>query len=582
MRRTFLQHTASFAGLLLVSLPLAAQTPSPWSVLDRPRSRAAQPTSPEISPDDLRSRLYVFADDSMGGRVLDSRGNSLGVDYIAREVARMRLVPGGDGGSFFQAVPLSYRTLDSTGTLALDGKSLAPWIDYIPRDQGANAHSIDGVPAVYGGTWGVPASLIAPEAAAGKLVVLAVVPAGYSQGIPGTANRAQVSARFPGAAGIAVAGLDLLPPQIIPFYRDPGPATPLPAGAPQPTFLYIRKALAEQLIGTSLDGARAGTTGRSLTGTPRFFDRPLKYPGRNVVAILPGNDPALKGQYVALGAHNDHVGPTPVPVAHDSQYVINHLFREGGADDPEPRLTASQRDTVNALLATLRRENGGHSARPDSIYNGADDDGSGSMGLLEIAESFAAAQARPRRSLVFVWHTGEELGLFGAAHFAAHPTVPRDSIVAQLNMDMIGRGGPGDVTGNLKSGERIRGDSNYVQLIGSRRLSTELGDLAETVNTSGGHGLRFDYSMDANGHPQNIYCRSDHYEYARFGIPIIFFSTGGHADYHQVTDEPQYVDYERLSRVSRFVAGLAAAVANLGHRVVVDQPRPDPNGACRQ
>lgn len=518
----------------------------------------------------------------MGGRVLDSRGNSLGVDYIAREVARMGLVPGGEGGSFFQSVPLAYRTLDSAGTIALDGKPLTPWIDYIPRDQGANPHSIDGVPAVYGGTWGMPASLIAPEAAAGKLVVLAVVPAGYSQGIPGTANRGQVSARFPGAAGIAVAGLDLLPPQLIPFYREPGPAPPVPVGAPQPTFLYVRKALAEQLIGASLDGAKAGTTGRSLTGTPRFFDRPLDYPGRNVVAILPGSDPALKGQYVALGAHNDHVGATPVPVAHDSMYVINHLFREGGADDPEPRLSPAQRDTVNALLATIRKETDGRSARRDSIYNGADDDGSGSMGLLEIAEYFTAARARPRRSLVFVWHTGEEFGLFGAAHFAAHPTVPRDSIVAQLNMDMIGRGGPGDVTGNLKSGERIRGDSNYVQLIGSRRLSTELGNLAESVNASGGHGLRFDYSMDANGHPQNIYCRSDHYEYARFGIPIIFFSTGGHADYHQVTDEPQYLDYERLSRVSRFVAGLALAVADLDHRVVVDQPKPDPNGACRQ
>lgn len=413
-------------------------------------------------------------------------------------------------------------------------------------------------------------------------MVLAVAPAGYSQGIPGTANRGQVSARFPGAAGIAVAGLDLLPPQIIPFYREPGPAPPPPAGPPQPTFLYVRKALAEQLIGAALDSARAGTIGRSLTGTPRFFDRPLDYPGRNVVAILPGSDAALKGQYVALGAHNDHVGATPVPVPHDSMYVINHLFRAGGADDPEPELTLAQRDTVNRLLATIRKETGGRSARPDSIYNGADDDGSGSMGLLEIAEYFAGTRARPRRSLLFIWHTGEEFGLFGAAYFAAHPTVPRDSIVAQLNMDMIGRGGPGDVTGNLKSGGRIRGDSNYVQLIGSRRLSTELGNLAESVNASGGHRLRFDYSMDANGHPQNIYCRSDHYEYARFGIPIIFFSTGGHADYHQVTDEPQYLDYERLSRVSRFVAGLAAAVANLDHRLVVDQPKPDPNAACRQ
>jgi len=88
--------------------------------------------------------------------------------------------------------------------------------------------------------------------------------------------------------------------------------------------------------------------------------------------------------------------------------------------------------------------------------------------------------------------------------------------------------------------------------------------------------------MDANGHPQNIYCRSDHYAYARFGIPIIFFTTGGHADYHQVTDEPQYLDYDRLTRVSRLVADLAARVANQSSRVLVNKPKPDPRGNCQQ
>ena len=349
-----------------------------------------------------------------------------------------------------------------------------------------------------------------------------------------------------------------------------------------PAFLYIRTALAEQLIGAKLDGAAPGVTGRGLTGSPRFVDQPLAHPARNVVGMIPGSDPALKGQYVVLGAHNDHVGYTARPVAHDSMYVINHLYRQGGADDPTPRPSPAQFDSVNALLATIRQETGGRSARPDSIYNGADDDASGSMGLLEIAEYFAGGRDRPKRSLLFVWHVGEEQGLFGSAHFSGHPSVPRDSIVAQLNMDMIGRGGPKDVTGNALKGGRIWGDTNYVQLVGSRRLSTELGNLAESLNTSGGHNLKFDYTMDANGHPQNIYCRSDHYEYAKFGIPIIFFTTGGHADYHQVTDEPQYLDYDRLTRVSRFVADLAAAVASLDHRIVVDQPKPDPNGQCRQ
>jgi Zn-dependent M28 family amino/carboxypeptidase len=212
-------------------------------------------------------------------------------------------------------------------------------------------------------------------------------------------------------------------------------------------------------------------------------------------------------------------------------------------------------------------------ARIDSIVNGADDDGSGSMALLEIAEAAARSGTRPKRSLVFVWHTGEESGLQGSRWFTDNPTVPRDSIVAQINTDMIGRGGPGD--------ESTR-DPAYLQVIGSRRLSTELGDLAEAVNKDGGFDLAFDYSYDADGHPDNFYCRSDHYMYARYGIPIAFFSTGGHRDYHQVTDEMQYLDFDKYARVTGFVQAVVERVANLDHRVVVDKPKPDPNAPCQQ
>ncbi|MGE5092270.1 MAG: M28 family metallopeptidase, partial [Bacillota bacterium] len=150
------------------------------------------------------------------------------------------------------------------------------------------------------------------------------------------------------------------------------------------------------------------------------------------------------------------------------------------------------------------------------------------------------------------------------------------------NMDMVGRGNAWDVTGKSKDGAVLRGSPNYLQLVGSRRLSSELGNIVEQVNTSGKYGFVFDYGMDANGHPMNIYCRSDHYEYARYGIPITFFTTGGHSDYHQVTDEPQYIDYDHMARISRLVEDVAMHVANLDHRVVVDQPKPDPRGGCRQ
>jgi Zn-dependent M28 family amino/carboxypeptidase len=195
------------------------------------------------------------------------------------------------------------------------------------------------------------------------------------------------------------------------------------------------------------------------------------------------------------------------------------------------------------------------------------------VGVLEIAELLAKGPARPKRSILFVWHTAEEMGLLGAKWFTQNPTVARDSIVAHVNLDMIGRGTAAD---------RPDGGPGYLQAIGSRRLSTELGDLVERVNTEGNHGMEFDYTYDTDGHPANYYCRSDHYMYARFGIPIAFFTTGSHPDYHQLTDEPQYIDYDKMTRVTRFIGDVVLTVADLDHRVVVDKPKPDPYGVCKQ
>ena len=195
------------------------------------------------------------------------------------------------------------------------------------------------------------------------------------------------------------------------------------------------------------------------------------------------------------------------------------------------------------------------------------------MTLLELAEAFQKAQVKPKRSLVFVWHVGEEKGLLGSRWYSDHPTVPRDSIVAQLNMDMVGRGDEWDLP---------VGSPTYLQLVGSRRLSTELGDIVEAVNKTEKMPFTFDYQFDANGHPENIYCRSDHYNYARWGIPVVFFTTGLHGDYHQVSDEPQYIDYPPMARIGQLVYDIATTVGNLDHRIVVDKEKPDPNGACRQ
>jgi Zn-dependent M28 family amino/carboxypeptidase len=161
----------------------------------------------------------------------------------------------------------------------------------------------------------------------------------------------------------------------------------------------------------------------------------------------------------------------------------------------------------------------------------------------------------------------------GANYFTENPTVPRDSIVTQINIDMIGRGGAADTPG---------GGPGYVQLIGSRRLSTQLGDIVDAEGKKASPPFRFDYQYDANGHPSQYYCRSDHYMYARFGIPVVFLSTGGHPEYHQITDEPQYLDYDQLARVTQLVFNVAKTVANLDQKPVVDKAKPDPKGSCVQ
>jgi hypothetical protein len=225
--------------------------------------------------------------------------------------------------------------------------------------------------------------------------------------------------------------------------------------------------MAEALTGAPLNSLSRGAAGRAIHGVLKWDD--VKAPGRNVVAILPGSDPKLKGEFVAIGAHNDHIGFNHTPVDHDSLRAFNSVVRPKGADDENRPATADETAKIRVIIDSLHKA---HPARLDSIYNGADDDGSGTVSVLEIAEAFAKAPVKPKRSLLFVWHAGEEKGLWGSEYFTDHPTVPRDSIVAQLNMDMVGRGGPQDEKG---------GGPGYLQLIGSRRLSTELGDLVESV-----------------------------------------------------------------------------------------------------
>jgi hypothetical protein len=502
----------------------------------------------------------------MQGRRSTTPGGVKATDWLAAEARRIGLEPAGENGTFFQTVPLFLRTLDPGSAITVDGTTFKAWDDMIPRDQGAGARALDGARAIYGGTW--DGDLISPEQAAGKVVIVTFPPV---NGVPaGSVNRAQTTARFSTAAGIVVATLDAIGTSERLDLQDAGAQLTTGKGPETPAFLYATTRFAEALLGAPLAGARPGLEGRTVTGTVRFEDTPAEHPARNVVAILRGSDPALRGQMVAIGAHHDHDGISPETLDHDSLRAFNRVMRLEGANSTPGAPTAEQTARIRTILDSLRRVRG---PRADSVLNGADDDGSGSVGVLEVAEHLARGGARPRRSVLFVWHAAEEMGLLGADYFTRRPTVPRDSIVAQINVDMIGRGTAAD---------RSTGGPDYVQLIGARRLSTELGDLVDRVNAEGGHGLRFDLTYDADGHPSNYYCRSDHYMYARFGIPVAFFTTGSHPDYHQLTDEPQYIDFDKLARITRFIGEVTRTVADLDHRPVVDKPKPDSEGVCKQ
>jgi hypothetical protein len=538
-----------------------------------PLKHAPQPTTPAITAADLMTRLYIYADDSMQGREAGTLGDVKATNYIAAEARRLGLVPAGDSGTYFQALPLKTRTFDTTSTFTANGSPLLPYTDYLAL--GRQSASLGSVPVVFGGVVTDSAHWIAADQAAGKLVVFSVI-GGFS-----SLRALRRAPNIPGVAAIALIGLDGMPSFFLTVLRRP--QTYLDDGAtppPAPAAFVISSAAAAKIFHAAVESLTVGVTGGTAAIDLRYRIAPAEFPARNVVAIIPGSDPKLKGEYVAIGAHNDHIGMTS-PVDHDSIRIWNHVVRPEGADYASKQGSTDQQTVVDSLLAAYRAAHPG-TARRDSIDNGADDDGSGTVTVLEIAERISTLATKPRRSILFVWHTGEEKGLLGSRLFTDHPTVPRDSIVAQLNMDMVGRGGAADETGRTKDGIPLHGSPAYLQLVGSRRLSTELGDLIEQVNKTGHHDLTFDYAIDADGHPSNIYCRSDHYEYARYGIPITFFTTGLHSDYHQVTDEPEYIDYDHMARVANLVEDVAIHVANLDHRPVVDHPKPDPDAPCRQ
>lgn len=559
-----MHRNITLATLVVVSTFAHVRPPQAEAQEAQPLKHTGRPTQTAITAADAMTRLYIFADDSMMGRRAGSEGDRKSTSYIEHEVRRLGLVPAGDNGTFFQAVPLYNQSLDFASRLSADETAVVAGQDYFPIHPGGTPKSVNGAQIIYVGNTTDSASLIPAAPTVGKVVLFAGPNAGIGR-------------RYPGAVAYMIPRPDQQLGQIRRFIS--GTSQRMKSDddtVHRAMMIAVPVSAMRKFLGVPLDNARPGTLGRTLHGEIRY--NIVDTPARNVVAVLPGSEANLKGEYVALGAHSDHLGMRRQgPLDHDSLRLYNRIAEKiyvartrEQPSFPGTGLTADERTTIRISVDSLRRV---RPTRPDSINNGADDDGSGTVGVLEIAERFAGAKVKPKRSLLFVWHTAEESGLYGSEYFTDHPTVQRDSIVAQINIDMIGRGEAEDFPG---------GGPAYLEVIGSRRLSTEFGELIEDVNKSPGNRFTLDYRFDAAGHPEQLYCRSDHFEYARYGIPIVFMSTGGHADYHQITDEPQYINYPHLAKVAGFLGDIAERVANLDHRVVVTKTKPDPNGECVQ
>jgi hypothetical protein len=522
-----------------------------------------------ITPADLERRLYIIADDSMMGRQTGSEGDFKTAAYVAAEFQRLGVKPAGENGTYFQTVPFWRVAVDPQSRITVGGTTLELKRDFLPASPVAT-RTLDGAEAIFGGPANDSSRWISPEQARGKIVVLDLPPGVSMRTVPINARR------WSGASAVALVVLEQVAPEVVARVFEGRPVIDSTLNTTATPLIWVSRRAASVLLGGDPSSLSPGTTGPKVDARIGFASTRVPFAARNVVAVLPGSDPALRGQYVALTAHNDHVGFDHAPVDHDSIRAFNRVVRPMGADSPPREATPEEWARIRLILDSLRRVN---PPRLDSIRNGADDDGTGTVSILEIAEAMALGPNRPRRSILFVSHTAEEAGLLGSAWFTDHATVPLDSVVAEIDQDMVGRGLPSD----FPRGGTGAGSPTYLEVVGDQKLSREFGAMLDAANARQPVPFEFDRSYAQPGHPLQYYCRADHYNYARYGIPAVALSRGEHLDYHQVTDEAQYISYVDLARVSRLVFDAATSIANADRRPLLDAPKPtNPHAPCRQ
>lgn len=501
-----------------------------------------------VTAKQLREYLTFIASDELEGRDTPSRGLDIAAMFIAQHLASWGIKPAGDAGSYFQKVPLRLNKIDAEKTrLEINGQSYAYGKDFLASQVPTN---IAGSPLVFvGNGWVIKSKNINPyEGVDVKDKVIVIV------------NNLPKGITFNDLKGPA--GTDWFSPQL--YAQQNGAKAVIsfstfgtlanwegskwnqsekgavdfgkpPAQAPMPTIVVTPRVIAALFAGEKFSGANLFTKGVSGDALESFDLKPAKkvtatvavrseeIHTQNVVGILEGSDPVLRNEYVAIGAHYDHVGMNPFSTAEDK------------------------------------------------IWNGADDDGSGTVSVLSIAEAFAKGAVKPKRSILFIWHAGEEKGLWGSEYFTDNPTVPISSVITELNIDMIGRyQNPGDENHPVNKELPKPGE---IFTIGSRMMSTELGEISDAVNNSY-LKLNVNFKYDDPNDPNRYFYRSDHFNYAKHGVPIIFYMDGTHADYHQPSDSIEKINFEQMEKVARTIMATGWTLANNPARPKVDKPLP--------
>jgi hypothetical protein len=466
--------------------------------------KAANPAvyANSITAEDLKKQLYIVAGKEMQGRETATEGQRKAAAYIEEQFKNIGLLPA-NKGNYQMVFPVYQDSLESLG-LQINGHSYEADKDFSVNISGNYSATILAREIVFVG-YGISDSLRDDYKginAKGKVVlVLSSAPPANNTRRGSAANAVQEAAQKNGA--IAVLSIQSNFPRR-PFSSKGMQTLNAFKKVVLPNTFYISEQVAKDIMGADFAQAKADPTPGKTYTTDILLDfrkALLKAESSNVLGMIEGT--SKKDEYLFITAHYDHLG--------------------------------QRGDTV--------------------IYYGADDDGSGTVSVIEIADAFMKAKKAgkgPARTMVFMTVSGEEKGLWGSAYYGDNPVFPLDKTTADLNIDMVGRIDP----------KRKEGDStNYIYVVGDDKLSTDLRPISESVNNKYSK-LELDYKFNDPKDPERIYFRSDHYNFARKGVPIIFYFNGTHNDYHRPTDTPDKINYDLMEKRARFVFYTAWEMAN--------------------